>query len=166
MLSATKFTDLKFEQIEADVLVDEALSEARDRARLNQVSIVKKYSPQKILLNVDRLRMKIALLNIIVNAMEAMSGSECEITLEIVVVNAQCIITIRDNGNGMDPETRSKIFDPYFTSKSKGSGLGMTNTQNIIFNHKGNIEVSSVAGHGTTFKIMLNIYGKETAASV
>ena len=149
LLSATKFTDLQYEAIRVDDLLDEALNEAIDRAQLNQVNIVKNYSREKIWLSVDRSRMKIAILNIIVNAMEAMTGEHGKLRLETRIVdNDHCVIIIRDNGKGMDAETLAKVFDPYFTSKSKGNGLGMTNTQNIILNHKGKIEVLSEEGKG------------------
>jgi signal transduction histidine kinase len=105
--------------------------------------------------------MVIALLNIIVNAMEAMTGENSTLMLETGEKNGQCIITIRDNGKGMDGETLAKVFDPYFTSKTNGNGLGMTNTQNIILNHKGKIEVVSEEGKGTAFIITLNILRKE-----
>ncbi len=162
LLSATKFTDLQYEQILANDLLDESLKEAMDRAQLSQVSIEKKYSGEKIWLNVDRSRMKIALLNVIVNAIEAMSGENGKLTLETSLEGNYCIITIQDNGNGMDQETISKIFDPYFTSKANGNGLGMTNTQNIILNHKGNIEVFSDEGKGTSFIITLNVFKKNS----
>ena len=161
LLSATKFTDLKYEEIRVDELLDESLKEAFDRAQLSQVSIEKNYSKEKIWLNVDRARMKIALLNIIVNAMEAMTGRQGRLNLETALVNGHCMITIQDNGQGMDSETLAKVFDPYFTSKSDGNGLGMTNTQNIILNHKGKIEVFSEEGKGTSFIITLNILRKE-----
>lgn len=160
LLSATKFTDLQYEQILANDLLDQSLHEAIDRAQLSQVSIDKKYSHEKIWLNVDKTRMKIALLNVIVNAIEAISGENGKLTLEINRSGDQCNIIIQDNGNGMDEETISKIFDPYFTSKANGNGLGMTNTQNIILNHKGKIEVLSDEGRGTAFIITLNIYKK------
>jgi signal transduction histidine kinase len=160
LLSATKFTDLKYEEIRVDDLLNESLSEAIDRAQLKQVAINKNYSPEKIWLKVDRSRMKIALLNVIVNAMEAITGEDGRLDVETSLVNNQCVIVIRDNGKGMDAETLSKVFDPYFTSKSKGNGLGMTNTQNIIFNHKGKIDVSSEEGKGTAFRITMNIPGK------
>jgi len=165
-LSATRFTDLKYEVIRVDELLDEALSEGVDRAQLNQVSIVKRYAREKIWLNVDRSRMKIALLNIIVNAMEAIIGENGRLELETAVLNNHCIITIRDNGKGMDAETLAKVFDPYFTSKSDGNGLGMTNTQNIILNHKGKIEVFSEVGNGTAFVITLNIHRRNAGQSV
>jgi signal transduction histidine kinase len=166
LLSATRFTDLKYEIIRVDELVDEALNEAVDRAQLNQVSLVKKYSKEKIWVNVDRSRMKIALLNIIVNAMEAITGENGLLELRTALENNHCIITIRDNGKGMDSETLAKVFDPYFTSKFDGNGLGMTNTQNIILNHKGKIEVFSEEGNGTSFVITLNIHRKPPGQSV
>jgi signal transduction histidine kinase len=161
LLSATKFSDLQYEEIRVNDLLDETLNEAIDRAQLSQVHINKNYSSDTIWLNVDRSRMEIALLNIIVNAMEAMTGENSLLVLETGEKNGQCIITIRDNGKGMDDETLAKVFDPYFTSKTNGNGLGMTNTQNIILNHKGKIEVVSEEGKGTAFIITLNILKKE-----
>ena len=83
MLSATKFSDLSYEEIRVDELLDEVLNEAIDRAQLSQVSIDKNYSSEKIWLNVDKSRMKIALLNIIVNAMEAMNGDNGQLNLRL-----------------------------------------------------------------------------------
>ena len=161
LLSATKFSDLQYEEIRVNDLLDETLKEAIDRAQLSHVHISKNYTSDTIWLNVDRSRMVIALLNIIVNAMEAMSGENSLLVLETGEKNGQCMITIRDNGKGMDVETLAKVFDPYFTSKTNGNGLGMTNTQNIILNHKGKIEVVSEEGKGTAFIITLNILRKE-----
>ena len=161
LLSATKFSDLQYEEIRVNDLLDETLNEAIDRAQLGHVHINKNYSSENIWLNVDRSRMEIALLNIIVNAMEAMTGENSLLVLETGEKNGQCIITIRDNGKGMDGETLAKVFDPYFTSKTNGNGLGMTNTQNIILNHKGKIEVVSEEGKGTAFIITLNSLKKE-----
>lgn len=161
LLTATKFSELKYEEIRVNDLLDETLNEAIDRAQLNHVNISKKYSSDNIWVNVDRSRMEIALLNVIVNAMEAMTGEDGLLTLETSEKNGQCVITIRDNGMGMDGETLSKVFDPYFTSKTNGNGLGMTNAQNIVLNHKGKIEVVSEEGKGTAFIITLNMLRKE-----
>jgi signal transduction histidine kinase len=166
LLTATKFTDLKYEEIRVDELLDESLQEAFDRAQLSQVSIERNYSKEKIWVNVDRTRMQIALLNIIVNAMEAMTDKQGRLVVETTLVNNHCMITIQDNGQGMDSETLAKVFDPYFTSKSNGNGLGMTNTQNIILNHKGKIEVFSEEGKGTSFIITLNVLRTENGIRV
>ena len=78
------------------------------------------------------------------------------LTLETKAENGKCIVIISDNGFGMDAETLSKLFEPYFTSKEKGNGLGLTNTQNIILNHRGTIKVESEVGKGTSFIITLD----------
>ena len=110
--------------------------------------------------------MKIALLNIVVNAMEAITGGGGRLDVETMAGADHCTIIIRDNGKGMDSDTLAKVFDPYFTSKSKGNGLGMTNTQNIILNHKGKIEVFSEEGKGTSFIITMNKIRKKSRVSV
>jgi signal transduction histidine kinase len=68
----------------------------------------------------------------------------------------KCVVSITDNGPGIEEESLSKVFEPYFTSKPKGTGLGLTNTQNIILNHNGHISFESKKGVGTTFTIQLD----------
>jgi signal transduction histidine kinase len=156
LLSATRFSELEYERVGVQELLEEALSEAGDRLQLNHVRIEKQYGADGILLNVDHKRMKIALLNIIVNAIEAMPPEKGLLLLKTTVTDGKCCIRIRDNGKGMDAETLSRVFDPYFTSKPKGNGLGLTNTQNIVLNHQGKIEVRSEPGVGTEFTIILD----------
>ena len=72
----------------------------------------------------------------------------------------KCKITISDNGVGLEADAANRLFEPYFTSKPKGNGLGLTNTQNIILNHKGEISVETQKGKGTSFIISLNFAGE------
>ena len=74
--------------------------------------------------------------------------------------NNKCKILITDNGAGMDSESLSRLFEAYFTNKPNGNGLGLTNTQNIILNHKGEISVESLKQKGTTFIISLDFAGE------
>jgi len=156
LLNATKFTELKYEAANINDLLDETLHFAGDRAQLNKIRIEKKYTKNIPAVKVDKERMKIALLNIIMNAIESMHSETGVLLLETSTRNNSCVVNISDNGKGMDAETLSKIFDPYFTSKTRGNGLGLTNTQNIILNHKGKIQVSSEPGKGSVFAISLN----------
>ena len=64
-------------------------------------------------------------------------------------------ITIKDSGIGIPEPYLAKIFDPYFSTKEKGSGLGLATSYSIIKNHKGSIEVTSEMGKGTTFSLYL-----------
>jgi signal transduction histidine kinase len=129
---------------------------AEDRIELNHISIKKEYGTD-IMINVDREKMKIAFLNIIINAIEAMEPDKGVLKVSTHSDGKTCIINISDNGIGMDENSLSKLFEPYFTNKPNGNGLGLANTQNIIFNHKGTISVTSTLGQGTSFLIRLMV---------
>lgn len=157
LLSSTKFAELSFVKTSITELLDDTLKLAADRILLSNVNLVKKYPKEACKIPVDREKMKIAFLNIIINALEAMQDKPGgQLTIEVKQEEGKCIVIIADNGIGMDKDAESKLFEPYFTTKQKGNGLGLTNTQNIILNHKGSINVDSVEGEGTTFTITLN----------
>lgn len=157
LLSSTKFTDLVYEKVPVDQLLDEVLTEASDRIALSNISVRKKYNAQ-CTVTVDKNKIKIAFLNIIINALEAMEGEKDGVlTITTETANGKCSITIKDTGSGMDEDALARLFEPYFTTRKKGNGLGLTNTQNIILNHKGEIIVESEKGVGTAFIITLNI---------
>jgi signal transduction histidine kinase len=116
--------------------------------------VVKKFASDVPKISVDVSKMNIAFLNIFVNAIEAMKTGGV-LTIETLVKNNRCVIKISDNGNGMSKEQMGRLFEPYFTTKEKGNGLGLANTQNIILAHNGNISAESKLGEGTTFSIFL-----------
>jgi signal transduction histidine kinase len=155
LLNATKFSELSYQKTSINELMDDALKLATDRASLKKIEIRKDYSRNIPLVSVDPERIKIAVLNIIVNAVEAVPAETGQIFLETSWQNGTCLITIADNGPGMDDETTTKIFDPYYTSKMKGNGLGLTNSQSIVLNHGGKIQVHSELGKGSRFRIIL-----------
>jgi len=78
------------------------------------------------------------------------------LTIRTAHKNDKCVVTITDNGRGMNKEALSKLFEPYFTTKENGTGLGLTNTQNIILSHKAAIFAESEEGKGTSFTITFN----------
>lgn len=161
LLNSTKFSELNYEKISINTLLDEALDEAKDRVILNNIKVVKKYSTDICDVSVDKTKIKLAFLNIIINAIEAMENTENGILmLETKGENDKCYVLISDIGTGMDKDSISRLFEPYFTNKPKGNGLGLTNTQNIILNHKGAIYVKSEEGKGTTFTIVLDFASK------
>jgi len=156
LLTATKSQQLEFTSVNINDLVDEALDLAHDRIELNRVKVEKLYDKNQPLLSVDKEKIRLAFLNIIVNAIEAMEKEKGILSIRTYSDGSKCIIDFGDNGTGMDPETVQKLFDPYFTSKENGNGLGLTNTQNIILSHKGNIYVTSIKGKGSNFIVTLN----------
>jgi signal transduction histidine kinase len=157
LLQSTKFADLNYDEASINKLLDEALEQATDRISLNKIQVEKKYSTDICAIKVDKEVLRIAFLNIIVNAIEAMQPDKGVLSIQTKADNGKCWIEIKDNGSGMDKESLSKLFEPYFTKKPKGTGLGLTNTHNIILNHKGSIEVESELGKGSSFKISLDM---------
>ena len=151
LLNSTKTAELNYEDVSINALIDEALELAHDRVQLKRMKIVKEYSNDICDVYIDREQIKIALLNIIINAIEAVEEDHGILTFRTEGRNDQCIVIISDNGKGMTPEEQKKIFEAYYTKKPRGMGLGLTTTQNIILNHKGTIKVESKPSLGTSF---------------
>lgn len=156
LLNSTKIAELKVETVSVNEILDEALEMAKDRIELTNVKVEKNYTSGICNLSVDKEQIKIAFLNLIVNAVEATEPGNGKLKLKTENRLNKCVITVADNGKGMSEEDMQKLFEPYFTSKPKGTGLGLTHTHSIILNHKGSIYVDSKVGEGTTFEITLD----------
>ena len=95
-----------------------------------------------------------ALLNLALNACQAMPDGG---TLSIAAAptsRGRVEIDVEDTGVGIPPENLSRIFDLYFTTKEKGSGIGLSMVYRIVQLHDGEVEVQSTPGHGTTFRLI------------
>jgi hypothetical protein len=112
------------------------------------------------LIKFDERYMKQVLLNLIKNAMAAMSDGGV-LTIKTQVSDTDLFISVYDTGDGIAEENLSKIFEPYFTTKPSGSGLGLTLVYKIIREHQGEVSVKSKQGEGTCFIISLPIPQKE-----
>lgn len=97
-------------------------------------------------------------LNLMKNALQAMPDGGM-LAIELVTVRSSAIITIRDSGIGIPEENLEKIFDPFWTSKAKGTGLGLALCKKIAEEHGGTVTVESVVGVGTTFTVTLALEG-------
>ena len=157
LLNATKIIELNIRPVSINKILDETLEMATDRLDLSQVKVEKNYAADVCNVFVDEEKIKIAFLNIIVNAIEAMEKSKGILSLRTKNGGDSCIIEIEDNGNGMDDDTLQKLFEPYFTNKPNGNGLGLTNCQNIILSHRGNVTVKSALRKGTLFIVTLKM---------
>lgn len=101
-------------------------------------------------LEVDPDRFAQVLLNLYLNAFQAMEDGG-ELGVDAVLEDGQVMIRVSDTGTGIHPDHLAHIFDPYFTTKPKGVGLGLANVYKLVEAHGGTIEVESVPGAGTTF---------------
>lgn len=157
LLDSTRFTELDAKSHSINVLLDEALEHVNDRIDFKGITIQKQYQTDICDINVDGEKIKIALINLIVNAIEAIPEKGGKLILKTSIKDNQCRIEIKDNGEGIPKENLERLFEPFYTSKPTGSGLGLTNTQNIILSHGGSIRVKSEVGKGTSFLITFNL---------
>jgi signal transduction histidine kinase len=120
-------------------------------------------APGRLEAGVDPPHLKQALLNLMLNATQAMSGGEDGRARELILRTGEqrqagrreLAIHVIDTGPGISPEQRARIFEPYFTTKRGGSGLGLPTTRRIVEAHGGRLELVSEAGRGTDFAILL-----------
>ena len=157
LLNATRFAELCSELVAINDLLNETLELAKDRIELNHIKIEKHYGNDIPAIVVDPDKIRIAFLNLIVNAIEAMEPNEGVLQLISKNEDNKCVIEIADNGKGMTEEELDKLFEPFFTTKTLGNGLGLTNMQNIILNHKATVNVYSTVGVGTRFVIKFDL---------
>jgi len=99
-------------------------------------------------------KLEIVFINLITNAIQAMSNKG-EINIRVIDEESKVVVEIQDSGPGMPEETLSKIFDPLFTTRQVGTGLGLPSCKTIVEKHGGTIEVKTRIGVGTTFVIKL-----------
>jgi PAS domain S-box-containing protein len=153
LLNSAKPAQLQFSKHSINDILDESLELAKDRIKLKEITIEKNYAENICDVYIDAEKVRMALLNILINAIEAMEPGKGHLVVTTSSQDNKCVITIRDNGAGIGVENINKLFEPFFSGKPKGMGLGLTTAQNIILNHKGTIEVESELNRGTQFMI-------------
>jgi len=114
--------------------------------------------PEKLNILADDAQIKQVLINLIKNATEALEDrADPRLDLAVKRILNHVSVEIKDNGAGIPGEVLEKIFVPFYSTKSEGSGIGLSLSRQIIRNHNGQISVESEEGKGTTFKVMLPV---------
>lgn len=161
LLNATRFDTINIAELYVHDVIEETLLLIKDRVQLTEI-IIEKEVENNILIRGDKEKLIIALLNIMVNAIEAITKHNGRLNVTAFKSNEYTTITISDNGKGIPPQDLNKLFEPFFTSKHAGTGLGLTATHTIISKHDGHIKVNSVLGEGTSFIITLPVFTTHT----
>ena len=151
LLTSWRPAETQAEKYPIHELLDEALAMAEDRILLKNIAVRKDYSTLDCKILVDKQKIKIALVNIIVNAIDAMHPEKGKLKLITRSLNGKCIIEIEDNGVGISKENLKNLFTPYFTNKAGGMGLGLSTTIDILKENHATVDVQSVEGKGTRF---------------
>jgi signal transduction histidine kinase len=129
-------------------------------ASLHNIEIIADFAYKEIFIEMDIKQMKQVFMNVIKNAIEA-SRAGGQIHIKVYKKESHVEINVEDNGEGISPEQLRKIFDPFFTQKDTGTGLGLTTSLNIVRNHQGQIDVISTLGSGTSVIVTLPLMKRE-----
>ncbi len=157
LLDTSKPSEITLYEHILQAILDDVIASAVDRLTLKRIKLHVSYPDDRVIIKADREKLKIALLNLVINAIEAMEEYKGVLSILLHIVNEEAILSIHDNGCGISEENVARLFEPFYTQKRNGMGLGLAFTLNILQSHKAGIEVTSTENKGTTFIITFPI---------
>jgi two-component system sensor histidine kinase HydH len=146
--------ELNLRDVNLNSFVIETLEILQGKLKLPDLEVETSLSDAELIVRADRNRLKQVLYNLFDNAVQAMSGGGL-LTVRTGAESGYCWFSIADTGSGMSEETKANMFQPFYTTKDRGVGLGLPVSRNIVADHGGFIEVTSVAGKGSVFRVNL-----------
>jgi signal transduction histidine kinase len=162
LLKFAKEEDYHFENVNLAGVLDGALQQMRSKLEANAVTVSRSYLNGPVVrADADKLRQVFS--NIIDNAIDAMAEVKSDRRIELAIQSTagengragMGLVRMRDNGCGIADDRIAKIFNPFYTSKPNGTGLGLGIAKKVLDAHRGTIEVSSRTGEGTEFRILV-----------
>jgi signal transduction histidine kinase len=165
---------LRDDPVDPVELLEESLARARSRVPFAG-EVERDYAETLPALRADGERLEAVLTNLIVNALEAMQGAPAaapRVRLGVRLERcedaeasggAELVFTVADSGPGIPEELRERIFYPFFTTKQRGSGVGLAHAQKVVAGHGGRLELESAQGQGATFRVRLPLRALEAA---
>jgi signal transduction histidine kinase len=155
MALAKPHETIHIQEVDINGLITSVIQFMEPQSLLKKIRIIANFE-YSITAFIDESQIKQVLINLLQNAMEASDTSEnsIEITLKRID-NQHYSIQVKDQGPGMTIERQSRLFEPFYTTKEKGTGLGLLICKQIIDAHKGRIEITSRHGEGTSVNIIL-----------
>jgi signal transduction histidine kinase len=164
--------ELRQETVSLNAVVEELVDFLLPQAQAHRVRVHTSLSRENLQCRLDVNLFKQALLNLLLNALQAMPPERTEadrlageLLVQTVTGKDSAILYVSDTGVGIPPENLPRIFDAYFTTKKGGTGLGLPTTRRIIEEHGGHITVQSEPGRGTSFRVELPLAGGPNIAA-
>jgi signal transduction histidine kinase len=152
-------TELQLVSADINEVVDDMVDFYSPQAQGRKITIRQSLCREALVCRVDVNMLKQAILNLLINAQQAMSNGG-ELLIRTERQNNDAVIQIGDTGSGIAPDRLAHIFDGYYSSRPRGSGLGLPTTRKIVQAHNGSISVNSEEGKGTLFTIKLPLESK------
>ena len=155
LLRFAREEETQFGPVVMEDILESALETFRDRAARGGIKIVRKYDA-KGRLEGDAEQLRRVVINLVGNAIDALEEAcidqpEVRVSMGEYLAGSEVWVRVADNGLGIDNEVRDQIFDPFYTSREQGTGLGLALCRKIVDNHGGSIEVETASGEGTEF---------------
>lgn len=157
LLNSSKPKELNLINRPFNEQVKSAVTLVKDRIKLLNITLKEDYADNLPDIPLDKDQIQVAFLNLFLNAIEAMKPDLGVLKISTALDDHTITFKIADNGKGISEKNMNKLFEPFFTSKKEGTGLGLTTVQNIIHSHRGQISAQSEVGIGTTFKIIFKL---------
>ena len=156
LLRFAKEEEYRFDHVNLAGVVDSALTQMRAKLDVAKVTVARNYITGPIV-NADPEKLRQVFANVLDNAIDALQAVAEERRIDLFIENGgrDATVRLRDNGCGIPSEKIDRIFNPFFTTKEKGTGLGMAISKKIIEAHEGSIDVVSEPGRGTEFAVRL-----------
>ena len=162
MRSLLKRQGLQSEQVDVRELLDDTVALALPDARARQVRLILETPPKLPQIRGDRVHLQQVLLNLIINAMDALNNKANggrTVSLRATQTGDELIqISVSDCGSGIPPDKIGRVFDPFFTTKSEGLGMGLAISRTIVEAHGGKIRAENNSSSGATFHITLPVH--------
>jgi signal transduction histidine kinase len=159
-LQAIRPAPLHLKLVSLNEVVEKTLELLRPEIENRGVAVKTKLSQNLTATPADATQLQQVLVNLVKNAMQAMTTGGV-LTLQTGETNDSVWVSVADTGGGIPQEQINRIFEPFYTTKKKGSGLGLMIVQRIVRAHKGRIELESNVGRGTTFRIWLPLHERK-----
>ncbi len=159
-LGAIRPTPLQLKIVSLNEVVEKTLELLRPEIDNRGVSIKSKLARNLPPTQIDTTQMQQVLVNLVKNAVQAMTTGG-SLTLQTGETSDSVWVSVTDTGGGIPQEQINRIFEPFYTTKKKGTGLGLMIVQRIIRAHNGRIELESHVGRGTTFRIWLPLHERK-----
>ncbi len=152
-LDFSRPVEVHFEDLDLVALSREVAELIRPQANAAKIDVLFKSTEESADMRGDPDLLKQAVLNLVTNAVEAMSSKGGKLVVQVSRSGSNWVLEVADTGPGIPPELRPKVFQLYFTSKSKGSGIGLAMTYRAAQLHNGTVSFASESGVGTTFRM-------------
>jgi C4-dicarboxylate-specific signal transduction histidine kinase len=154
------------ETVDLNRIIEEAIRLSLSTLRKREITVLRDMASGLIMCRVDAQLMEQVLINLITNACQAMEGIEGEKFLEIAsaVQDGRVVLRVSDSGPGVPPSLREKVFDPFFTTRKDGSGIGLSFSHRIVADHGGTLRVDASRWGGAEFRIELPAAKEEVPA--